>query len=83
MKDTHKKVTEDYKTGKLRFSDIDLSKVVEMSWRAVNNALRKVGKDIISLEKVLSGEVIKDLDKIEDVGKKVGDFLGGLFGGGR
>lgn len=46
MKETHKKVTEDYQSGKLKFSDIDLTKIVEMSWKAVNKALSKFGKDL-------------------------------------
>lgn len=83
MKETHKKVTEDYQSGKLKFSDIDLTKIVEMSWKTVNKALSKFGKDLEQLEKALEGEFKNDLSALEDAGKKVGGFLGGLFGGGR
>lgn len=83
MKEAQKQVQADYESGKLRFSDIDMGRLTEMTWKAVTNALAKAGKEFKVLEEAVEGELKNDLSALGEAGKKVGDLLGGLFGGGR
>eukprot|EP00347_Sterkiella_histriomuscorum_P020957 403335808 len=81
MKEAQKQIQEDYNSGKLQFGDLDLSRIAQISWNSISKAIKNTVKDAQVLGDAIEGELKNDLEVLEDAGKQVGGWIGGLFGG--
>ncbi|CDW85088.1 lipid-binding serum glycoprotein family protein [Stylonychia lemnae] len=81
MKETHKQIKEDFKTGKLSIKDLDVMKLAEIGLKVLESSFKKVEKEIEQVGQIIEKEFERDVKVLGKTEKNVEKFFRGIFGG--
>lgn len=79
MQVEHDQVTQDFKSGVLKWKDISLPKIREIGNGIVDQILKGITDEFKAIKQSILGEISNDLSIVKAVETKVEDQLRGIF----